>query len=115
MSAAVAGAAALACSDICSTSAFRSGSGAGHWPWDRDVRRARVPVSTLFADLAGHLVKVGPVLALNGSTGQARRVAYFRVRRPAGHRVRPAWPPVRPDGHLDAGVPVRVPGNAGLL
>ena len=32
-------------------------------------------VSTLFAGLAGHLVRVGPVLALNGSTGQARRSA----------------------------------------
>jgi len=32
-------------------------------------------VSTLFAGLAGHLVRVGPVLALNGSTGPARRSA----------------------------------------
>ena len=35
--------------------------------------RVRVSVSTLFADLAGHLVRVGPILALDGSTGQARR------------------------------------------
>src|ERR1035438_8386344 len=79
MSAAVAGA-AVVCSGICSTSTFLplpfAGSGAGRWPWDRNVRRARVSVSTLSADLAGHLVKVGPVLALNGSTGQARRAPY---------------------------------------
>ena len=36
-------------------------------------------VSTLFAGLAGHLVRVGPVLALNGSTGQARRSADLDV------------------------------------
>src|SRR5712691_9586960 len=94
MSAAVAGAAALACSDICSTSAFRWGSGAGHWPWDRDIRRARVPVSTLFADLAGHLVKDGPVLALNGSYRSGSPGCVFpgeatgRPSRPAGVAAR---------------------------
>jgi hypothetical protein len=79
MSAAVAGAAALVCSDISFTSAFRPLPFAGIWSWapvlGRKVRRARVSASTLFAGLAGCLVKVGPVLALTGSTGQARRNA----------------------------------------
>src|SRR5580704_5234946 len=79
MSAAVAGAAALVCSDISFTSAFRPLPFAGIRSWapvlGRKVRRARVSASTLFAGLAGCLVKVGPVLALTGSTGQARRNA----------------------------------------
>src|SRR5580692_12164477 len=64
MSPAVAGAATLACSDICSTSAF-----AGIWGWALalEVRRfapTRMSVSTLFAGVGRHLVRVGPVLAL---------------------------------------------------
>ena len=54
--------------------------------------RVRVSVSTLSADVAGHLVRVGPILALDGSTGQARRdVAQPRAGSRAMHISTRAW------------------------
>ena len=101
MSAAVTGAAALACSGICSTSTFLPlpfpGSGAWRWPWDRNVRRVRASVSTLFAGLAGYLVKVGPILALNGSTGQARRKANLDAVRIDPYGRLPGFSPSAPE------------------
>jgi hypothetical protein len=46
--------------------------GLGAGPWVGRFAPTRMSVSTLFARVLNHLVRVGPVLALTSSTGQGR-------------------------------------------